>query len=162
MGRRLPILLATLLWFTAPSASLAENPASRAALACPRLEIAAVSSGGASAVRIAPSALGPVSLQMADLASTEDVIGAFVNTTEGAPVLNLTFKREAGLRIRNFTARHVGGSIAIIVDGGVTRVVKVLDPIKGDGILIGPVDRSSATALATRLNRCAGTSRKAE
>lgn len=52
-------------------------------------------------------------------------------------VLNLNLSRASAQRLRDFTAANVGGRLAVLVDGRPLKVVKVLDPIHGDGVLIG-------------------------
>lgn len=124
---------------------------------CPRIELAGVLAAPAPHARkVSLRAAGAVLLARRDLVGPTDVAKAYVNVTEGQTVLNLSFKADAAARVRAYTASHVGGEIALLLDNRPLRTMKVLDPIKGDGILIGPVDRAEAEALAQRINTCAG------
>lgn len=142
MSGRLAPLLAAVVLVAGPAQAKPE--ASNQRSTCPQVEIAAVAQQ--------PGASGP---DKTTLVSPPEVVDAYVNITEGQPVLNLSFKPEAARKVRDFTAAHVGGSIAMIVDGKVARVVKVLDPITGDGVLISPVERPAADDLAAKLKACA-------
>lgn len=130
--------------------------ASRHAADCPRVELASVLEAPAPGARSLKFDNGPgLDLSAEDLVGPADLTNAYVSVTEGQTVLNLAFRPEAARRVRKFTAGHVGGRIAMLVDGQPMKVVKVLDPIRGDGILIGPLARRDAEALAQRINACA-------
>lgn len=146
------------LTITAIVATLIAGAASAqpAANACPKVSFAAVAAPTDVTARHVPDQAGVVvNLAATDLVSPPEIVSANVNITEGQPVLNLSFQAAAGARVRAFTAQHVGEQIAMLVDGKVVRVVKILDPIQGNGILIGPVDRPAAEVLAAKLNQCA-------
>jgi len=132
------------------------SQAAIAAQACPKIELAAVVAPEARAARAAQDQAGqPIALAADDLVSPTELLHANVNVTEGQVVLNLNFSAAAAKRVRDFTGANVGGRIALLVDGRAMKVVKILDPIRGDGILVGPVEPGAAEALAARINRCA-------
>jgi hypothetical protein len=125
-----------------------------AAPACPRLEIAIVDDQG---TRLITGPDGKVlHLNRAPILSMVDFTGANVTLTEGEIVLNLNLSREGGLRIQQFSKDHVGTTMAFIQDGEVIKTAKIVDPILGDGILVGPFDRAKADALADVINTRSG------
>jgi preprotein translocase subunit SecD len=147
--RKVLLAAAVTVLFSSAYASASPKPG------CPRIELTAVlgpahagdrqvQSEDGSELRLAPS----------NLVDPADVTDANVTITEGRPVLNLTFKSEAAARVRTFTSANLGKLVAVLVDGKSYRTLKVLDPIIGDGILIGPVSKPDAEALAARINAC--------
>ena len=131
-------------------------PTAMATGACPNVEIAAVVGPGAESARVAKDQAGrPIALAAHDLVSPPDLTRSYVNVTEGQVVLNLSFASIAAERVRDFTAANVGAQLALLIDGRVVKTVRVRDPIRDDGVLIGPVERVAAETLSAQVNRCA-------
>jgi preprotein translocase subunit SecD len=72
--------------------------------------------------------------------------------TEGQIVLNVSTTAEGSKRVQSFTASNVGKMIVFVVNGRVTNTLKVLDPITGNGFLLGPFLREEAEKLAESIN----------
>lgn len=122
-----------------------------AAPSCPRLEIVIVDDHGPRTITAPDGKV--LHLEATPLLSMADFTGANVTLTEGQIVLNLNLGPAGGLRIRQFSKDHVGTTMAFIEDGEVLRTARIMDPILGDGILLGPLDRAKADALADAINQ---------
>ncbi|MBI1213829.1 MAG: hypothetical protein GC190_20400 [Alphaproteobacteria bacterium] len=145
-GKRILLIIAAMVFV--PFAE-AEGPTS-----CPRFEIAIVDNDGARAVPGVDGAL--VHVSSPPLLTTADFTSANVSRTEGQVVLNVGLSHAAGVRIQAFTRSHIGVRLAFILDGRALKVVKVLGPIRDDGILMGPFARVKADALAQLINERRG------
>ncbi len=148
---------ATLLLLQLACAACRQEPAqSRAAPACPSIAIAEVagSAGTGKPLRAADGRV--VSVLDPPLLTTRDVAGARPGQAEGRSVLELDLDREAAARLRSYTASHVGAQVAFVVDGRVRQVMRVLDPIVGNGLMVNPGDPDEVAALAHALGdgRC--------
>jgi preprotein translocase subunit SecD len=80
-----------------------------------------------------------------------------VGQAEGRDVLELDLDEPAAARLRSYTAGHVGTQLAFAVDGRVRQVMRVLDPIVGNGLIVDPGDPQEVASLAHALRdgRCA-------
>lgn len=134
-----------------------EPPQSRVARACPSIAIAEVagSAGAGNSLRSADGRV--VSVLDPPLLTTRDVAGARLGQAEGREVLELDLDQEAAARLRSYSANHVGAQLAFVLDGRVRQVMRVLDPIVGNGLMVDPGDPDEVTALAHALGdgRCA-------
>lgn len=83
------------------------------------------------------------------------VTHAAVGVAEGQTVLNVRLTPAAAARLRSYTAAPDDKQIVMLVDGKAFKSVKVRDPITGQGVMIGPVDRRAGEVLASRINGCA-------
>lgn len=117
---------------------------------CPRFEITVADEKGDRTVLDEDG--GIVHVERPALLSTADFTGANVTLTEGQIVLNIDLTPEAGRRIQAYSSEHVGVRLAFILDGRALKVVRILDPIHGDGILMGPFVSERADALAALIN----------
>jgi preprotein translocase subunit SecD len=93
-----------------------------------------------------------ISLTDTPLLTIGDFTGANVSVTESQIVLNVSMPTESAKRVRTFTANHVGTRMAFLVNGRVINTPKILDPITGQGFLIGPFGRDEAQKLADSIN----------
>lgn len=117
---------------------------------CPRLEVAVADDKGE---RIVTDEDGSaVHIERPSLLTTADFTSANVTVTEGQVVLNINLTHEAGGRIQAFSREHVGVRLAFILDDRALKVARILDPIRNDGILMGPFPREQAGALAATIN----------
>jgi preprotein translocase subunit SecD len=143
------------LLFLACIASLPFAPIAAAETnACPRFEIAVADEKGE---RIVTDEDGSaVHVERPSLLTTADFTGANVTVTEGQVVLNINLTHKAGGRIQAFSHDHVGVRLAFILDDRALKVARILDPIRNDGILMGPFPRAQADMLAASINnsRC--------
>src|SRR4029078_11324080 len=65
------------------------------------------------------------------LVATGDITDATASQTEGQWVLNFTVTDDAAKRVHEFTKEHVGGSLALVVDGKVHGTPRIADAIIG-------------------------------
>jgi hypothetical protein len=151
------LVLATLLLVQLACAACRQQPLqSRAAPACPSLAIAQVTASPGSGKQLPAVDGGVVSVLDPPLVANRDLSGARVGQAEGRQVLELGLEQDAAARLRSYTADHVGAQLAFVVDGRVRQVMRVLDPIVGDGLMVDPGDPDEVTALAHALGggRC--------
>jgi preprotein translocase subunit SecD len=141
-------LLALMLSATA-CAPVHTSSAAAAAPACPTLEITEIAAPSDAHARRLQTADGDVFFIHAHaLATTQDVIAARPATAEGHAVLEIDLSPTSAAALRAFTAAHVGSRLAFIVNDRVRNVVRVLDPLRGEGLIIDPVAPAEAQALA--------------
>ena len=128
-------------------------PADRTA-ACPTIEVSAIA-------EVQSESTGPVALNDSTnipltgtpLVTSADITGARATLTEGQWVLNLDVTEEGARRVQVFSKQNVGRTMAFLVDGKVHRMPRILDPIMGNGFLIGGFERADAERVATAINR---------
>jgi preprotein translocase subunit SecD len=123
---------------------------------CPSVEVASVVSPGLPTSRLFP---GPnresITVEKVSIITARDVIKADASHAEGSWGLGLRLSPEAATRMRSYTTAHVGDQLAFIVQGRAKMVVKILDPISGDGVWVSPFERQEAESLAVSINACA-------
>jgi preprotein translocase subunit SecD len=149
---------ATLLLLELVCAACREEPArSRPAAVCPTLAVAELARTPGTGNSLPTSDGGVVSVLDPAILATRDIAGARLGQAEGRPVLELDLDQEAAARLRSFTANHAGVQLAFVVDGQVRQVMRVLDPIVGNGLIVDPGDPGEVAALARALGdgRCA-------
>jgi preprotein translocase subunit SecD len=86
------------------------------------------------------------------LLAFKDFTNAYVTLTEGQVVLNIGLTRSSSKRWVDFTAKHVGSTVAFVVGDKVVRIPTIKDPSTGPGLLIGPFSREEAQKLADSIN----------
>jgi preprotein translocase subunit SecD len=89
------------------------------------------------------------------LVATGDITGATASQTEDQWGINFTVTDDAAKRVHEFTKEHVGGSLALVVDGKVHGTPRIAAAIIGNGYRIDGFDRADAERLATAIgNGC--------
>ncbi len=122
--------------------------------ACPSMEVSSVTDKSAQSPRQILSPAGETLwLTQKPLLNMSDFTGANVTLTEGQIVLNVNLTPESAKRIQEFSTNHVGTKLAFLIDGHVINTPTILDPIKGNGILIAPFTREEAQKLADSINQ---------
>ena len=135
------------------SCVLSEQTATPFSPTCPTMELSVVADKPDGSTRSITSEQGKaISLTETPLLTIVDFKDANVSLTEGQIVLNVSMTTEGAKRVQAFTANNVGKMIAFLVNGRVTNVLKILDPITGNGFLIGPFLRDEAQKLAESIN----------
>jgi len=86
------------------------------------------------------------------LVATGDITGATASQTEGQWVLNFTVTDDAAKRVHEFTKEHVGGSLALVVDGKVHGTPRIADAIISNRYRIDGFNRADAERLATAIS----------
>ena len=123
------------------------------AAACASIEVFAVLPEGARGGRQLPAMDGArVRVFDAPLVTTQDILVARPGTAEGSPDLEIDLLPAPAARVRAFTTEHVGDKLAFVVNHQVRSVVRVLDPIHGDGFMIEPFPSVEADALIRSLS----------
>jgi preprotein translocase subunit SecD len=134
-----------------------EPARSRAATVCPSLAIVEIASS-AEAGKPLPTVDGrTISVLDPPVVATPDVAGARLGQADGRQVLELDLDPEAAARLRSYSASHVGTQLAFVIDGRVRQVMRVLDPIVANGLMVDPGDPEEVVALAQTFDegRCA-------
>jgi len=93
-----------------------------------------------------------IPLTKTPLVTNADITGANASLTEGQWVLNVDVTDEAARRVQDFSRQNVGRTLAFLVDGTVRSTPKILDPITGNGFLIGGFEQADAERLATAIS----------
>ena len=120
---------------------------------CPAIEVSVVANVPSDSNRsITLSGGRQVFLTQKPLLTSVDITGALASLTEGQYVLNVDLTVESAERVRLFSERNVGRTLAFLVDGQVLRTPTIRDPITGNGVLIGAFDRAQAERLADAIN----------
>lgn len=120
---------------------------------CPAIEVSAVADAQSDSTR--PVALDDgttIPLTRTPLLTSADITGANASLTEGQWVLNVDVTDEAARRVQDFSKQNVGRTMAFLVDGKVHRMPRILDPIAGNGFLIGRLEQADAERLATAIS----------
>jgi len=86
------------------------------------------------------------------LVATGDITGAAASETDDQWVLNFTVTDDAAKRVHEFTKEHVGGSLALVVDGKVHGTPRIADAIIGNRYRIDGFNRADAERLATAIS----------
>jgi len=123
-----------------------------ATLTCHSLQIAEVAPLSDANTHVASGPSGTVTVENTPLITERQVTGAYVSLTEGQFVLNLDLTPAGGETMRQYTLTHVGSQMAFVVDGKLIKSARILDPLKGDGLLLGPFSKKRADALARVVN----------
>jgi hypothetical protein len=121
--------------------------------ACPAIEVSAVADAQSDSTR--PVVLNDgttIPLTRTPLVTSADITGANASLTEGQWVLNVDVTAEAAQRVQDFSKQNVGRTMAFLVDGKVHRTPRILDPITGQGFLIGRFEQADAERLATAIS----------
>lgn len=120
---------------------------------CPAIEVSVVANVPSDSNRsITLSGGRQVFLTQKPLLTSVDITGALASLTEGQYVLNVDVTVESAERVRLFSERNVGRTLALLVDGQVLRTPTIRDPITGNGFLMGAFDRAQAERLADAIN----------
>ena len=122
-------------------------------LPCPAIEVSVVADGPSDSSRSLASTDGrPIFLTQTPLLTSADIAGAHASLTEGQYVLNVDVTVASAERVRLFSERNVGRTLAFLVDGQVLLTPTIRDPITGNGFLIGAFERAQAERLADAIN----------
>src|SRR5262249_54294052 len=148
---------ATIVLLLACAACRQEPAKSLAAEICPSIAIAEVAASPGTGSSLPTVDGRVVSVLDPPILTTSDITAARVARAEGRDVLELALVQVAAERFRSYTANHVGSQLGFAVDGRVRRVMRVLDPIVGNGLIVDPGDTKEVASLARALGdpRCA-------
>jgi preprotein translocase subunit SecD len=138
-------LCAAAVALTLPGAALAAD-------ACPTIEVAAVAPNHATLRVVAGPDGKPVSLAPS-LIGLSDITSAAASNTDGADGVGFNLRGAAAARLRAYTASHIGGQLAYVIDGK-ARVINIHAPLPGDAFWLSPMDAGDARILASRVNNC--------
>jgi preprotein translocase subunit SecD len=114
--------------------SLACVQRSEAGASCPAIEI------------------GGVAVAHTPLVATGDITGATASQTGDQWVLNFTVTDDAAKRVHQFTRQHVGGNLALVVDGKVHGTPRIASAIIGNKYQIEGFNRADAERVATAIS----------
>ena len=123
---------------------------------CPAIEMSAVADTQTDSTKTGTlNDTTTILMSRTPLVATGDITGATASQTEGQWVLNFTVTDDAAKRVHEFTKEHVGGSLALVVDGKVHGTPRIAGAIVGNGYRIDGFNRADAERLATAIgNGC--------
>jgi hypothetical protein len=124
------------------------------ATSCRKLEVVAVVPNGQGPIRLL-GPQGPIDIEAQPLVAPAEVTGAEAGVDGGENVVRLNFAPQAAARLQAWTAAHVGGRVAILLDGRVIRLADVGGPLGSHGLQIGGSDRQNSVSMAAGIAACA-------
>ncbi len=127
-----------------------------ARVSCPAIEVSAVADAPTDSARSAARNDGTtIPLTRTPLVTGADITGASTSQTADQWSLNVTVTDEAAKRVHDFTAQHIGGTMALLVDGKVQGTPKIVGAVTAKKFLIGQFTQADAERLATAIrNDC--------
>jgi len=120
---------------------------------CRDLAITPVQPARSANTRTISSPSGDIYVSTIPLVDQRNVIKAYVNIAEGQVVLNVNMDSLGRHALAQFTAAHVGATIAFLYDGHLVRAARILDPLRSGNFLIGPLATTEAHHLAKAINQ---------
>ena len=120
---------------------------------CPAIEMSAVADTQTDSTKtVTLNDTTTILMSRTPLVATGDITGATASQTEDQWVLNFTVTDDAAKRVHEFTKEHVGGSLALVVDGKVHGTPRIADAIIGNRYRIDGFNRADAERLATAIS----------
>jgi preprotein translocase subunit SecD len=120
---------------------------------CPTIEMSAVADTPTDSTRpaVMPNDTTAIPTSRTPLVTTGEITGATASQAAGQWALDLTVTDVAAKRVHEFTERHVGERLALVVDGEVHGTPRIAAAVVGNGYQIGGFDRADAERLATAI-----------
>jgi len=127
-----------------------------ARVSCPAIEVSAVADAPSDSTRSAAlNDSRKIPLAGTPLVTSADITDATAALTDGQWGLSVSVTDEAAKRVHDFTAQHIGGTMALLIDGKVQGTPKIVGPVTTKKYLIGQFTRADAERLATAIrNNC--------
>jgi preprotein translocase subunit SecD len=126
-------------------------------VSCPAIEVSAVADAPTVSTRSAVlNDSTKIPLTGAPLVTSADITGADATLNGDQWRLNVSVGDEAAKRVHDFTAQHIGGALALLIDGKVQDTPKIAGTVTTNKYLIGEFKtRADAERLATAIrNGC--------
>lgn len=89
---------------------------------------------------------------MAPVLSSHDFAGARVEARNGGSVVEIQLSAEGARKLRDYSAKHVGEDLAIVLDGHVVSAPKLRVPISGALMQVDSFGKEEATQIANAIN----------
>ena len=123
---------------------------------CPVIEMSAVVDAQTDSTRsVVLDDTTTILMSRTPLVATGDITGATASPADDRWALNFTVTDGAAKRVHDFTTQHVGGNLALVVDGKVRGTPRIAGAIIGNGYRIDGFDQADAQRLATAItNGC--------
>jgi preprotein translocase subunit SecD len=86
------------------------------------------------------------------LVTTNDITGATASHTGDQWILNFTVTDDAAKRVNEFSKQHIGGKLALVVDGKVQGTPKIAGAIVGNSYQIDGFNRQDAEHMAAAIS----------
>ena len=120
---------------------------------CPAIEMSAVADTQTDSTKTGTlNDTTTILMSRTPLVATGDITGATASQTEDQWGINFTVTDDAAKRVHEFTKEHVGGSLALVVDGKVHGTPRIADAIIGNRYRIDGFNRADAERLATAIS----------
>jgi preprotein translocase subunit SecD len=120
---------------------------------CPAIEISAVADTQTdSSKTVTLNDTTTILMSRTPLVATGDITGATASQTDEQWILNFTVTDDAAKRVHDFTTQHVGGILALVVDGKVHGTPRIAAPVSGNRYRIEGFNRADAERLATAMS----------
>ncbi len=123
-----------------------------ASVRCPAIEMSAVTDTPDSGKTVALNDTTTILVSRTPLVATSDITGATASEAGGEWTLNFTVTDDAAKRVHDFTQQHVGGTLAIVVDGKVRGMPQIGSAIVGNRYRISELNRTDAERMATAIS----------
>jgi preprotein translocase subunit SecD len=123
---------------------------------CPVIEMSAVADTQAdSGKTVTLNDTATIVISRTPLVATGDITSARASRTGDQWVVDFTVTDDAAKRVHDFTQRHVGGHLALVVDGKAHGTPRIASAVVGNRYRIHGHDRADAERLATAIrNGC--------
>ena len=153
MGRKPAFVVVHTLLLLMISLCLACATSQETSVPCPVIEISAVADAPTDSTKtVTLNDTTTILLSRTPLVATGDITAATASQTEDQWVLNFTVTEHAAKRVHDFTKQHVGGNLALVVDGKVHGTPRIASAIAGNGYQIDGFNRADAERLATAIS----------
>ena len=150
MDRKPPVVIVHTLLSLMICLCLACATRHEAGAPCPAIEMSAVADTQTDSTKTGTlNDTTTILVPRTPLVVTGDITSATASLTDGEWVLNFTVTDDAAKRVHEFTKEHVGGSLALVVDGKVHGTPRIAGAIVGNRYRIGGFNRADAERLAT-------------
>jgi preprotein translocase subunit SecD len=120
---------------------------------CPAIEMGAVADAPTdSSKTVTLNDTTTILMSRTPWVTTGDITDATASQRDDQWVLNFTVTDDAAKRVHEFTKEHVGGSLALVVDGKVHGTPRIAAAIVGNSYRIDGFNRSDAERLAAAIS----------
>src|ERR1041384_8346487 len=153
MHRRAPFVIVHAVSSLMMCLSLACATTRGEAGACPAIEMSAVADRQTDSTKTATlNDTATILMSRTPLVATGDITGASASLDGNEWVLNFSVTDDAAKRVQEFTKQHVGGNMALAVDGKVHGAHRIAGVITTNRYQIDGLSRADAERMATAIS----------
>jgi preprotein translocase subunit SecD len=153
MDRKSPVAIVHTLLSLMMCLCLACATHPEAGAPCPAIEMSAVTDTPTDSSKIVTlNDTTTILMSRTPLVATSDITGATASQDGGEWTVNFTVTDDAAKRVHDFTQRHVGRNLALVVDGKVRGTPRIAGAIIGNGYRISGLNRTDAERMAAAIS----------